>query len=114
MKVYTSYYALNASHPRAVGISISMPKGVTIRQIKALAPDWETLQKYKQTNDWDAYTHEYLDKLNKLGIENITRLIHDGDVLLCYEKPPKNCHRHLLADWLRNYGIEVEEIERSS
>ena len=31
--------------------------------------------------------------------------------LICYEKPSEFCHRHLVADWLKEYGIEVEELK---
>lgn len=32
-------------------------------------------------------------------------------VLLCYERPEKFCHRHIVAEWLEsNFGGKVEEI----
>lgn len=36
----------------------------------------------------------------------------DKVVLLCWEGLGKFCHRHIVADWLKeNLGIEVKEIE---
>ena len=33
-------------------------------------------------------------------------------VLLCYEKPPQFCHRHLVAKWLeKELNIKVEELK---
>jgi hypothetical protein len=37
-------------------------------------------------------------------------LVGEDIVLLCWEKPPKDCHRALVAEWLREAGFEVEEI----
>jgi SAM-dependent methyltransferase len=31
--------------------------------------------------------------------------------LICYEKPSDFCHRHLVADWLNENGIECKEWE---
>jgi hypothetical protein len=33
----------------------------------------------------------------------------DGTVLLCWERNG-NCHRHTVAAWLRENGIECEEV----
>ncbi len=30
-------------------------------------------------------------------------------VLVCYEKPADFCHRHLVADWMKQHGIQMEE-----
>jgi hypothetical protein len=48
-------------------------------------------------------------KLFHLGFERIISELSDGDVLLCH--CTAFCHRHLLANFLRSYGIEVEELE---
>jgi hypothetical protein len=29
---------------------------------------------------------------------------------LCYEKPQDFCHRHLVSDWMRSVGINIEEF----
>jgi uncharacterized protein (DUF488 family) len=31
--------------------------------------------------------------------------------LVCYEKPTDFCHRHLVADWLKEHGYECEEFK---
>ncbi len=33
-----------------------------------------------------------------------------GMILLCYEKTGDFCHRHLVAEWLREAKFDVEEI----
>ena len=32
-------------------------------------------------------------------------------VLVCYEIPSDFCHRHLVADWLRERGFDIEEYD---
>ena len=42
------------------------------------------------------------EKASTLGLQDI--------VLLCYEKPGRFCHRHILAEWIKEKtGEEVEE-----
>ena len=115
MKIYTSYYAnrtLRNFSPDALrSISVGLPKEMTCTQVKALAPDWNTVQAYKDGSiDWAGYTEQYMAKLDRLGIAKIMPMLEDGSVYLCYEGKVKNCHRHLLADWLRGYDIKVEEL----
>ena len=33
----------------------------------------------------------------------------DRLTLLCYEKPSDFCHRHLVANWLRQHGAGISE-----
>ena len=36
----------------------------------------------------------------------------DMDIaLVCYEKPGDFCHRHLVAEWLRENGYDCEEYQ---
>ena len=44
-----------------------------------------------------------LEELKALsgGAENIA--------LVCYEKPEDFCHRHLVANWFRENGIQIKE-----
>ena len=38
----------------------------------------------------------------------------DKVVMLCYESPEKFCHRHLIAEWMKEtMHIEVEELQTS-
>jgi uncharacterized protein (DUF488 family) len=32
-------------------------------------------------------------------------------VLLCYEPAGEFCHRHVLAAWLRERGVEIRELQ---
>lgn len=35
---------------------------------------------------------------------------HDDIALICYEKPSDFCHRHLVAQWLRDNGFGCSEM----
>ena len=45
-------------------------------------------------------------------VSDLKTLAGDKDIaLVCYEKPGDFCHRHLVAQWLRDAGYSVEEWE---
>ena len=33
----------------------------------------------------------------------------DEFALICYEKPSDFCHRHLVSEWLKERGFDIEE-----
>ncbi|AWN08883.1 hypothetical protein MLDJOKPK_00035 [Salmonella phage SPAsTU] len=80
--------------------------------LKYLAPDWDFLMDYKQSDKGPeaeaAYTVRYLQKLNRLFDEDTDKLIdilrQEEVVLMCYCPPGKFCHRHLLVSYLIEIG----------
>lgn len=36
---------------------------------------------------------------------------HGQAVLLCWEGRGKFCHRHIVADWFKQAGLEIEELD---
>lgn len=121
MKIYTSYYAKIARVKEpAVLIRISTSKPdwfpkLTI-DMKDLYPGWDLVNDIKKgLITWEEYTQRYQEKLSRLDKERILdelrTLAERYDplpiVLLCYERPTDNCHRHLVADWL---DCDVEEL----
>ena len=114
MKIYTSYFAKSAGHPKAVAISNTSIPGYRGRSFTLLAPLWEWVQKYKDGN-MTAVEFEVLYRevvLGRLDPQCVLSTLGDGAVMLCWESPEKFCHRHIVADWLvtRIKGLEVEEI----
>jgi len=125
--IYTSYISNLKNIPKhIVPITIcgKTPLGWNGKQYKKLAPKWEFFSKWKnktfgceecfKNNEY--YTKEFYDKvLNKLNIQQVLNELYElsggseNIVLLCYEKPDDFCHRHLVADWMKGYGIEIEE-----
>lgn len=116
MQVYTSNY-FKYKGRRGVQISNSRPNGVYVnRAIPVLFPDWDMVEKWntvknlpdaENENVWHDFVSAYWNKLDSIGFDKISKLIQDGDVLLCWCN--KNCHRHILATWLCLHGVEVKE-----
>ena len=131
--IYTSYFAKLKTLPEnIIPISIcakapSLYKGL---QYKKLAPKYDFFMKWKENHDNDYYIKCFKEQvLDKLDVIRILHELHgllpyevkvdikssvwsNSDwhiVLMCYEKPSDFCHRHLVADWLNENGIECKE-----
>lgn len=113
----TSYFAKSSRHSNAVSIAARAPDWYNGRQYKILAPKWNFFKKYKDENDEkyhdqvfyiEQYYREVLDKLNP---HQVLRDLGENAVLLCWEKSGDFCHRHLVADWLREkLGVQITEL----
>lgn len=75
-----------------------------------LAPHAEILREYKRYGNENCFEEQYRKQLDTLDINEVKRLIPRGTIFLCYEKSGDFCHRHILADWLKNNGVDCEEI----
>lgn len=112
--MYTSYFGNLKKLPSdCVPISISRicPKGLKIKMYGKLAPPVELLRDYKSgVNTWEEsmerYKKEVLSKLDPIAV---AKDLGENAVLICYEKPQDYCHRHIVAEWLREAGIEISE-----
>lgn len=109
----TSYFANVKNTPDAVSIAGKAPAGFQGRQYKKLAPNYWFFKKYKEDGDKDFYTEQYYKEiLNKLDPNEVYRELGENSILVCWERPEKFCHRHLVAEWLcKNLGIEIEELK---
>lgn len=111
MTLYTSYFAKSANNPKAVSISVGVPKWYTGRQNRIVAPPWALVDSYKRgLTTKEDYARIYREQLDKLGEEKVLCGFQEGDILLCWEKPNEFCHRHILAEWLKERGHIVTEI----
>ena len=110
--IWTSYFSnlrkIQSQPNEVTCISIynSKPewlKGNIIDMGTLLGPGDKLLKDYKYKGiSEEEYTERYLIKLNnnKEAIINLFKSLNEEDVvLLCYEKPPKFCHRHILRKW---------------
>lgn len=111
MKVYTSYFAKAKTLKDTISIANSCPTNFGGLICKTLAPKWAWVVEYKDTGDFATLASKYKDYLDSIGIEKVSRLIYDGAILCCWEANDKPCHRHVLAQWLRDHGIDCEEYE---
>ena len=120
--IYTSYFAKLKSLPEDVlPISIcgKAPEWYKGLQYKKLAPKYGFFMEWKQNQDNNYYIKCFNEQvLNNLDLLTVLRdLIDMKDInynhicLICYEKPTDFCHRHLVAEWLRNNDIKCEEYK---
>jgi uncharacterized protein (DUF488 family) len=110
----TSYYAKSSKLLNAVSIAIRPPFYLRgkIKEYTKLAPQYWFLKIYKQDGNEKYYTEQYqkyvLDLLNP---KKVFDELGQNAVLLCYERPEKFCHRHLVAKWLEKHlNIKVVEL----
>lgn len=115
--IYTSYFANFRNFPvgsKPISIARFAPKGFTGGQMTVFAPSTKLLLDYKNGKvSNDEYKVQYVEQLNSLEAEGKIKVLENlnGCVLLCYEKTGDFCHRHILAEWLRERGIQVEELK---
>jgi uncharacterized protein (DUF488 family) len=76
------------------------------------APTKELLTRYRKKEiDWEDYTKEYLALIEKRKITNdLTIKDLESCCLLCSEDKPDNCHRRLLAEYLKKFFPSLEII----
>lgn len=120
--IYTSYFDNIENLPKDI-ITISIcgksPEIYTGIQYKKLAPKWSFFLKWKENKDNDYYIRhfnvEVLDNLNPHEVvKKLYELSNNKDIcLICYEKPEEFCHRHLVANWLKENGYCCEEYKIS-
>lgn len=100
-----------------VGISRGTPKfrvGYKYRIMRELAPSRGSFG----LADPQAFDEAYRQGLEELGLDRIlgklARISQEAGslplVLLCFEALPGDCHRGLLAAWLREHGVEIREL----
>ena len=115
MQIYTSYFA----NLRALG-----KEGIMPISIARYSPKWYNGPRYTLVSptsymlssscSHEEYLRKYADILKRLDAKQVIHAIHTmangKDVALCcYEKPGEFCHRHLLSEWLRKNGFDVNE-----
>ena len=87
---------------------------IEYRHLPELAPTQEMLDEYKKkAGDWLDYETKFLTLMSERKVEdNIAKELIDGGCLLCSEPTPDNCHRRLVAEYLkRKWGdVEIEHI----
>lgn len=130
--IFTSYFAKIKKFPENVipiAICAKVPDWYIGLRYSKLAPKYDALMKYKDNHNEADYVECFNDTtlkcLNPLWVLADLRILLEQDsaddlvpfwenpdihvALICYEKPSDFCHRHLVAEWLRNYGVECKE-----
>jgi len=79
-----------------------------------LAPTQDILDGYKKhKGHWELYETQFLDLMRARRIEDkIPRELLINGCLLCSEEKPHNCHRRLVAEYLKEKwgNVEIEHI----
>ncbi len=88
--------------------------GIDYIHVPELAPTGDILDAYKkQKGDWQVYERQFVDLMTARRIEElVARELLDSGCLLCSEEKPDQCHRRLVAEYLRaKWGdVEIEHI----
>ena len=124
--MYTGYFAQLKKYEAAGLIPISIcgkaPDWYNGLQYKVLAPKWAFFKEWKDGSH-KGDNEYYIEHFNAEVLSNITarKVIRDIEslsgvsskdiILICYEKPSDFCHRHLVADWLKENGVDCIEFE---
>jgi len=120
MKIYTSYYANLKNIPKdiiPISIAGKCPDFYKGLEYKKLAPKYWFFKQWKINHDNDFYIEnfnkEVLNSLTSKEVINDLMFLSEGKdvVLLCYEKPGDFCHRHLVANWLNDNGVDCKEYQ---
>lgn len=117
MKIYTSYFSkgkkLTDAGIKMIGIALKPPTwyyGVTVHDV---APTPSILYGAQTEEEYTRrFKAEILSRVNaRAFVDKITQISQGHDVALCcFEKPGEFCHRHIVAEWLKEQlGIEVDE-----
>ena len=125
--MYTGYFAKLKTYIDAGLVPVSIcgkaPDWYEGFQYKALAPKWSFFNEWKNgtehKGDNEYYIQHFNDEVLKgrswiqtmADLQRITGIMDDLNkiILICYEKPSDFCHRHLVAKWLTENGINCEE-----
>lgn len=118
--MFTSYFAKVPQIEYPLSIARINPEWYDRPSYPKLAPSKELLFDFKygsHKGDTEFYTAEFLKYLETLDFKEVMQELSgiygpdalDCLTLLCYEKPSDFCHRHLVANWLRQHGADISE-----
>ncbi|MFZ5441968.1 MAG: DUF488 family protein [Myxococcota bacterium] len=86
--------------------------GIDYAHEPKLAPTQEMLDAYKKDGgDWADYERRFLQLMAQRRIEEtVPRSSLDGVCLLCSEDTPKQCHRRLVVEYLKQKWGDIEVV----
>ena len=118
MRIYTSYFGnskkLQQAGIKVKGISLYPPRWFNGISLKQVAPTKSIL--FANGQKQEDYTRRYRSEvLSQQDMQQFLKTVEQASggqdvALCCYEKPEDFCHRHILADWIKEkLGIEISE-----
>ncbi len=77
-----------------------------------LAPTKEILDEYRKNGgDWFSYEKQFMDLMAQRKLEkSVPKDLIDGGCLLCSEPTPEQCHRRLVAEYLKARWGDLEIV----
>lgn len=80
--------------------------------LSSLAPTQDMLDRYKKAKgEWRDYEKDFIDLMKRREIESsVPEHLISNACLLCSEEKPNQCHRRLVAEYLRSHWGDVEII----
>lgn len=118
MRIYTSYFSnskkLQQAGIKVIGIALYPPRWFYGISLKQVSPTKSILFAKDQTQE--EYIRRY--KTEVLASQDMGQFLKAVEAasggqdvaLCCYEKPGDFCHRHILADWIKEKtGVEIKE-----
>lgn len=86
--------------------------GMGYAHLPELAPSRELFDAYRKEGlAWDAFEAQFLDLMAERRIEaRVDKAILSGGCLLCSEPTAEQCHRRLVAEYLRDRWGDVEIV----
>ena len=128
MKIGTGYFAKSIKY-HEMGYALVcisrkvpwfIPSDVQMYHYGDLAPSAEILWLKDYPEEYTKrYKAEILNKVNRMSFvmflyDLANRTKTDKVALLCFEAPEKFCHRHIVAEWLNEINLGVDEIETNN
>lgn len=108
----TSYFAKSGNDPNAVSIAAYSPHWYKGKDCPLLCPPWSIVSQYKKgLISEEQYEELYVRHvLSVLDPKEVAARLGPEAILLCYEGSKDFCHRHIVAEWFRAAGIDIEEV----
>ena len=115
MEIKTGYFSKVKKYRADGFVTISIARSARYyagEKYIALAPPYDMIH-LPDAEYVPKYRSQVLGGLDQADVINDLQKIGEKVILLCHEKPSDFCHRQLVAEWLRESGIDCEEwVER--
>lgn len=121
--LYTTYLSKMKHLPEGTMTAIimrmppmSIQKMENVFHCPELAPTVATLKAYKATGDWETFKEKFKEQMytNEETMNYINLLMealdHNDVAIVCCEKNDAECHRSLIAEYLRELGYSTKEL----
>lgn len=120
--IYTGYFDCLRTYQAAglTPVCIAGYPPLEIHYTGARFPDlaprkiwWQEWHDKNLGTDWyeQRYNETVLNRLNAVDTSERLHTFGEDIILLCMEKPPAFCHRHLVSRWFRKHHIASDEYQ---